>query len=115
MKRYVDADLILDPGSLRHQIAFQVPNYNKGDSGEDVPDWMTTVQTRGCFNSIKAKKFFASDRENVEKVYPVEMRWQTGIEATMQMLYAARTFEVLTVVDVEERHRVLYLQVRELT
>ena len=114
MRRSVDETLVLDPGKLRHQVVIQDPVYAKTASGADEPTWTDALSAKAFFNSPRAKKYFLADRENVEKLFPVEMWYQAGIDETKRLLFDGRAFEIMTAVDVEERHRVLYLLVREL-
>ncbi len=114
MKHYRDDSLVLNPGSLRHQVIIQQPTYAKGTSGADEPTWSTFVSGKAFFDSPRARKYFASDRENVSKTYGVEMHWQAGIDETMRLLFSGRTFEIMDSVDVEERHRITYLHVQEI-
>ena len=114
MKHYRDDSLVLNPGSLRHQVVIQQATYSKGTSGADEPTWSTFCNAKAFFDSPRARKWFGSDRENVRKTYPVEMHWQAGIVETMRLLFNGRTFEILTAVDVEERHRIMYLHVEEI-
>lgn len=113
-----DRDLIIEPGSLRDQVLYQRPVASKSASGADVVTWVDYLQVRANVGSPKAKSFFAAGREVVEKAYPVEQWYQAAFDAgqgeTMRAIWNGRELEVLTVVDVQGQHRVMYLQLREI-
>ncbi len=109
-----DRDLIIEPGSLRDQVLLQRPVDTKSASGADVITWVDFLQIRANVGSPKARKFFAAGREEVEKTYPVECWYQSGINETLRAVWEGRVLEILTVVDVQGQHRVMYLSVREI-
>jgi SPP1 family predicted phage head-tail adaptor len=97
-------------------ITIKSPTETRTSEGGNTQVWDITVCT------IYVKMSTTGQREIVrygavatEGSFVFEGWWQTGITTKMRAYYEGRTFEILSAIDVDERHEQIALVTRELT
>lgn len=103
----------MEAGKLRHVVNIQADQGIQNDVGEHIPSWVTTITTRAAVEPIAGREFFDAQQRQAEITHRVRLRYRTGIEPTMRLLYRSRVLMIEAVIDVEERRRELHLMCRE--
>lgn len=101
------------PSKLRHQVALQSRSTVNDGFGQDMNAW-TTVGTP--FAEIEPA--FGTSQQSGEAqtssiTHVLTIRFRPNITARMRVVYGARIFEILSVIDLEERHFWLQLLCEE--
>ncbi len=101
-------------GSLRHRCWIQEPTHTSDGFGGIGTSWGTVTICWGALEPLKGREWIESGLENSEITAKFRMRYFAGIDPTMQLYFGSRTFEIVSVIDPDERHRELELMLKEL-
>ena len=109
----------LKPGLLDREVVLQTGVKSQDpDTGEELIDWETTEATlwaqwlpAGTTEAYRAQQRLGSYVDGVFRIYDRDPR---PTPDASRIVFDGRTFEILTAVDVQERHRILLLNCREL-
>ena len=81
--------------------------------GSEVEHWANVVQVWASVEPLTGKEFFAAQQLNAEITFKVIMRHRPGIKPEMRVIFGARVFEILAVMNTEERNKQLILLCKE--
>lgn len=104
----------MEAGKLRHVVNIQADQGTQNDVGEHIPSWVTVVTTRASVEPLAGREFFDAQQRQAEITHRVRLRYRTGVEPTMRLLYRSRVLMIEAVIDVGERRRELHLMCREM-
>lgn len=104
-------------GNLRHRVTIQQlvagsPNQNAG--GEPEEAWSDVATVYGAIRPLKGREFLSAQQTSSEVTGVIDMRYRAGITSKMRCMFGERLFDIVSVVDPDERHIRLELSVREL-
>ncbi len=103
----------MNAGRLRHRCWIQEPTH-ANSSGTIMTTFGTVTVVWGSLEPLKGREWIESGLENSEITAKFAMRYFAGIDPTMQLYFGSRTFEIVSVIDPDERHRELELMLKEL-
>lgn len=105
----------MNAGALRHRCWIKEPTHTDalGD-GDTVATWGTVTVCWGALEPLKGREWIESGMENSEITAKFRMRYFASIDPTMQLYFGSRTFEIVSVIDPDERRKELELMVKEL-
>lgn len=63
---------------------------------------------------LRGSEFIAAQQVQSEVTHTVKMRYRTGVLPSMRLLYRSRYLHILTVIDMNERQRMLELHCKEM-
>lgn len=101
------------PGEYRNRITIQRQTENRGEDGSVSYGWETFATVWAKVMIKSGKEYWASAKINAELSGIIKCRYLSGVLPSMRIVYGSRTFEILAVIDIEERHRELEIQVKE--
>ena len=104
----------MNAGQLRHRCWIKAPTHTGDGMGGVTTTWGTTCVCWGSLEPLKGREWFESSMVNSEISARFRMRYYPGVLPTMQLHFGSRTFEIVGVIDVGERHREYELMVKEL-
>lgn len=105
-------------GTLRHRITVQqlVANSPSQNAGGEPDESWTAVATRwASVDPLKGRELIAAQQVNSEVTGTIRMRHLAGATSKMRCVFGSRNYDVLAVVNPDERNRETVLYVRELT
>ena len=91
-------------GSLRHKIVFQqltVANDTWGHSSETWTDEFTTYASIWTLRGVERMESMKLDNEITHKI---RVRYRSGLHPKMRIRFGERYFNILSMVDPDERH-----------
>jgi len=100
-------------GKLRETITIQQPNETQNAYGEIVQAWTTFATSRASVEPLQGREYFASKSVNADITIRFRMRYISGVTAKMRVLYGSMTFDIQSVINVNERDRELVLMCKE--
>lgn len=103
----------MEAGSLRHQITIQQKSTSRDAIGGVIDVWTTFVTVRAAVEPIRGREYFAAQQVHAEVSHRIRMRYRAGITPRMQVTLGSRTFQIETVINVQEQDRELHLMVVE--
>ena len=103
-------------GTLRHRVRIEQlvpgsPAQNAG--GEPEEAWAELTTRYAAVEPMKGRELLAAQQINSEVSTLIRMRSLQGVTSTMRAVYANRNYDILAVVNVDERARETLLYVRE--
>lgn len=101
-------------GQLRHQVTVKSPTHASDGMGGVTTTWGTVTVCWASVEPLRGREWVESHLENADVTGRIIMRYKSGILPTYQVYFGSRTFEVLSVINKDERNREMELMVREL-
>src|SRR5690242_9041838 len=96
-------------GQLRKVITLQKLVKTQSDSGavsETPQNWRTV---RAAVYPLSGREIFNAQQQQADVTHRVLIRFLAGVTSDMQISYAGRVLQIVSVTDSEERHRELTL------
>jgi len=93
------------PGDLRHRLTLQeVQRVSDGAGGfstswTDVADVWAQLAPAGGSEGVEAGRLAG------KRAYQIVVRYRSGVEPAMRFRFGTRIFEILAVIDMDERHQ----------
>lgn len=81
--------------------------------GGEVKNWQPVATVWAAVEPLSGREFFAASQVNAEVTGRIRIRYMAGVRPTMRAVLGERVFEILAVIDPQERHEELQLMVKE--
>lgn len=91
-------------GKLRHRVAIQAYTALRDSFGAEQPEWADVATVWASVAPISGKEYFASAQTNAELTTKITMRYLGGITPNMRVVFDGRIFEIVSVLNYEERN-----------
>ena len=109
---------MIDPGKMRHRLTVERFNGSRDAAGEPRKDldenWTEVCRPWCSVDPISGREFLAAGQETAEVSHKIRCRYRPGVQADMRLRWGSRIFEILAVLDPEERHESLLIMAKEL-
>lgn len=103
----------MQAGKLRHKVTIQrqvAASPNQHSTGEPDEPWTAYLSDIwGAVEPLNGRELFAAQEFHSEVSVRIRIRYREGITAAMRVLFDSRYYQILYVLDPEERHRELQL------
>lgn len=100
-------------GRLNKRITIQTRTDPQDAGGAGIPTWTDLATVWASIEPLKGRELIAADAANSEVSGNIRIRYRAGVSASSRVKYGARYYDVLAVINTDERGRELLLQVRE--
>jgi SPP1 family predicted phage head-tail adaptor len=100
-------------GQLRHKVVIQENVPSRDGYGAEVESWDEYATVWAAIEPIRGREFWESQQINAEVTARITIRYLAGVTPKMRILHGTRIFEILSVINPEERNRELQLMVKE--
>jgi len=101
-------------GRLRHRIRLKSPIQTPDGMGGITKTWGTVGVYWASIEPLRGREYIESHLENAEVTGKIIMRYLAAINPAMKIEYGNREFEILSVINVDEKDRELQLMVKEM-
>jgi len=101
-------------GRLRQRVTIQEKVVTRNAYGEEVITWADVATVWGSVEPLRGDEFLEFARAGAEVSTRIVLRYRSGIVPEMRVSYDGHTYDVLSVINVEERDKELQLMCREL-
>lgn len=107
----------MNAGKLRHRITIQQQQESTKDSyGALVESWLDVAASIwASVEPLSGREFYAAQQVNSETTTRITIRYRSGVISKMRAVYGERIYDILSVIDPEERHIEMQLMCKELT
>jgi len=99
-------------GEMRQRIALQVRTVTRVE-GIPEENWATVATVWAAVADLSGKEYFQAASMQSEVTTRIKIRYRKEITPSMRVLYGDRVFNILSVIDKDERHRVIELLCKE--
>lgn len=107
-----------DCGKYRHILTAQRFVGTRDVYGEpltaDDTAWENFLSFRAAISPISGREFYAAEQLQSEVTHKVRCRYRDGLHTEHRLKFGRRTFQILSVIDWEERHESLLIMCKEL-
>jgi SPP1 family predicted phage head-tail adaptor len=102
-------------GSLRHRVALQQKTIAEDNLMQQSEIWTEIATVWACIEPLSGREYFAAKQINAEISVRITIRYLPGIKTDIRAVLDGRIFEVLAVINPEERRKALILMCKELS
>ncbi len=99
-------------GELQHRVTIQQPARAGSGTGRAV-NWQPVARVWAKIQPVRSTDRTAEGHFQTIRLYRVTIRYQKGLDTKMRVVYGDRTFQISSLVDVDEHHRQLDLLCEE--
>ena len=100
-------------GRLRHRMWLKEPTHTSDGMGANTTTWGTVEVFWGSVEPLRGREWIASGLENSEVSGKIVRRYKSGITPDMIVTFGSRTFQIVSVINVDERNIEQQLMVTE--
>lgn len=109
---------MIDPGKMRHRITFQsfsgaVDTFGDPLHGSE-DQWNDVATVWAAIDPVSGREFYAAEQSQSEVTHKVRCRYRPGLTTAMRIKLGARLFEIVSIINWEERGESLLLMCKEL-
>ena len=111
----MDSTSTIKLGALRHRVTIVKFNGTQDASGgTSLADYTLVTGTWAEIESLGGDDAVVAGAEMSQVVHLVKIRWMAGINASQQVLFNGRKFQIKAVVNSDERNKKLVLKCIEI-
>lgn len=103
----------MQAGQLRSLITIQQTTQTVGNLGEVVDSWATFKVRSAKVVPLNGRERFTENRERSVNQVRFELRRLAGVTPKMRVSWDSRIFDIVSVINVDERNRELHLMTEE--
>lgn len=99
---------------LRHRVNIQSATRASDGEGGVATSWTTTLSdVAASVDPIQARQQFQYKSVNVDATHFIKMRGEITVTEKQQIVWGSRTFEILTVEDINENGALKFITTKE--
>ena len=93
-------------GTLRHWLTFEKPPVSptRDTTGAEVEAWEPVVSVWGSIEPLVGREYVAAQQVNAELSHRIRVRYHPDFTPTMRILYGTREFNIISLLNREERN-----------
>ena len=91
-------------GSLRHKITFQQLTVVNDTWGHSAETWTDQVTTHAAIWTLRGVERIESMKLDNEITHKIRVRYKRGLHPKMRIKFGERYFNILSMIDPDERH-----------
>jgi SPP1 family predicted phage head-tail adaptor len=100
-------------GNLRHRITIEQAAVAQDTDGAVLESWSTYAMVQASIEPISGREYFAAQSTQADVTHRIIVRYRSGITPKMRVNHGSRIFDILSVININERNRELHLMCRE--
>jgi SPP1 family predicted phage head-tail adaptor len=101
-------------GKLRHRVTIQEDQGTTQDSlGQEIEDWQDVATVWAAVEPLQGREFLEAKQLQAEVTTRIRIRYRSGIEPEMRVVWGDHTYDVISVIETESRRREIELMCME--
>lgn len=104
---------IHDPGALRHRLTLESSVETVNDTGHVERNWLPVAVVWASITPVAERSFEQAQQVEEQHTHRITLRYRTDVESGWRLTAGDRVFEILTIVDPDERRAYLTCIVKE--
>lgn len=101
-------------GPLRHRIALQSSTPMQGEYGSEELVWSTYATVWASVEPLSGKELLNAQQQQAETTVRVRLRYLSTVTTEHRILYASRTFEIVSLINWMEKNKRIELLCKEI-
>jgi SPP1 family predicted phage head-tail adaptor len=98
---------------LRHRIRIERVTETKDIDSLAIETSLTYTAVQASIKPISGREYFAAQSTQADVTHRIGLRYLSGVTPKMHVGYGTRIFDILSVINADERNRELQLMCRE--
>lgn len=90
-------------GKLRHRVTIQKLISTPDGGGGSTKTWIDDATVWAAIEPLRGGERYVAQQIQSELTHKITMRYREGIKPQMRIKYKDRIFEILSVIDIDER------------
>jgi SPP1 family predicted phage head-tail adaptor len=103
----------MSAGRRDKKVTIQRQSDTQDSVGQLVDTWTVTATVYASIEPLSAREYFNASGERAEVTHKIGMVYGPTISPRDRVVYGSRTFEIRSVINIEERNRELQLMCTE--
>jgi SPP1 family predicted phage head-tail adaptor len=103
----------MNPGLFRHRITFQEFIETTNENGFPVQEWIDVKTAWAMIKTLQGREYYEAATTQNENNVRFVIRYTSGINPDMRIKYKDRAFEILSVINDDERNITLTIIAKE--
>lgn len=102
-------------GKLRHRVTIQSASETQPDSnmGQPVESWSDFATVWAHVEPLHGRERMVAQERTAELDTRITIRYLSGVLAKMRVIYGSHTYDILAVINLDERDREMQLMCKE--
>lgn len=96
-------------GRLRHKIVIQQVSEERSASGSVIQTWSDSLRLKAAVEPLQGREYWEGKQLQNEVTTRFRIYYRSGITSKMRVLFNGKYYDILSVLDPEERHREIEL------
>ena len=101
-------------GNLRYFVEIQQNTQSQDSAGALVDSWVSFASVWAAVWPVSAKEHIAGNVEQMTVTHRVKIRFLPGVKANMRILFSSRVFDIVSIINPDERGEQLDLLCKEI-
>lgn len=101
-------------GEYRNYITIQTLATTQGSDGSSTEAWTTQISLWAKIHPISGREYYSAQQTQAELTHNIYARYTPGVAPEDRVSWGGRIFNILEVVNVDERGEEMILRVKEL-
>lgn len=100
-------------GNLRHRVTIEKPVKKTDPYGDPYDDWSDHATVWAAIEPLTGREYWGAQQVNSEVTGKIRIRYLPGVDPTMRVKFGTRIFEILAIMNPNERNEETILMVKE--
>lgn len=100
-------------GNMRHRVTIEKIVKKTDPYGDPYDDWGEHATVWAAIEPLTGREYWGAQQVDSEVAGKIRIRYLSDINPTMRVKFGTRIYEILAVINVNERNEELTLMVRE--
>ena len=100
-------------GTLRHRLAIQAETQTQGATGEVTSTYATATTVWGSISPLSGRELEQAKQISEEITYKAIIRYYSSLTSEYRISHDSRTFEIVNILNWEERDKYQTLMLKE--
>ena len=101
-------------GRLRHRLVFENESLAADGQGGSTRTWGTRATVSGSIKPLRSEERFYNEQLNANGTHEVVIRYRSDIEASDRISFDSRYFQIVGIINPNERDRQLVITCKEI-
>lgn len=101
-------------GPLRHRVTIQNKSVVQNTYGEEVITWTDFAAVWAAVEPLRGREFLEGKQITAEVSTRIRIRHRDGILPEMQVVFGSITYDIHSIIHIEEREREIHLMCQEI-
>ncbi len=103
----------MNAAKLRSRITIQQKAAPFDANGEPDGTWSTFATVFASIKQTGGREVYINQQVVAQATHQIEIRYKSGVTTKMRVLHGSRVFDIVNVIDKDERHMEMWLVCKE--